>query len=161
MRQITLRKMPVQSKGYIKNLRSIKDSYISYKEESKSPIDYDLFRDIATTFFKEFLGYILEGNECKLPCGLGLFKIIKKKRDLTKLRPNWKATKELWKSNPDAEASKKIVYHLNEHTKGHYYKFYWKKGRIQNVSVYSFIPVRSAKRNLATCILSDNKDYIG
>jgi nucleoid DNA-binding protein len=153
--------MPVNNKAYIKNLKSIKDSYEDYAEQTSSPFTYTDFKKIATTFFKEFLDYLLEGHECKLPSGLGLFKIIKKKRDLTKLRPNWVETKKLWETNPDAKLSKKIVYHLNEHSKGYYYKFYWKKGRVSNISVYSFIPVRSAKRSLASCILNDNKDYIG
>jgi hypothetical protein len=115
---------------------------------------------IALAFFKGILEHLLEGGEVKLPF-LGLFKIVKKKRDLTKLKPNWKSTKELWEKNPQAKKDKKLVFHLNEHSKGYYYKFYWKKGKIQNVSVYSFIPVRSAQRSLASLILNENKDYIG
>jgi hypothetical protein len=150
------------SKAYMKNLKSTKDAYGTYMKECNSePLSYKEFSKIAITFFQKFLKYLLDGNECKLPAGLGLFKIVKKKRELTKLRPDWKATKELWAKSADAKAAKKIVYHLNEHTKGYYYKFYWKKGRVSNVSVYSFIPVRSAKRSLASCILNDNKDYIG
>jgi hypothetical protein len=161
MKQITLQKMQ-GNREYTRNLKSIKSCYTYYKGEcSRDPMTYKDFSLVATTFFKEFLNYLLEGHECKLPAGLGLFKIVKKKRDLTKLRPNWKATKELWANSKTAKEAKKIVYHLNEHTKGHYYKFYWKKGRVSNVSVYSFIPVRSAKRSLAKCILADNKDYIG
>lgn len=150
------------NRSYIKKLKNIKSCYPFYLDEvKKDPLSYKEFSMVAMEFFKEFLKFLIEGNECRLPSGLGLFKIIKRKRDLTKLQPNWKATKELWLKSETAKLAKKIVYHLNDHSKGYYYKFYWKKGRVSNVSVYSFIPVRSAKRGLASSILNDNKDYIG
>lgn len=67
-----------------------------------------------------------------------------KKVDTKGLRPDWKATKELWASDPLAKANKKLVYHLNKHTSGYYFKWYWDRrtSTVHNQFFFKFDPCR-------------------
>lgn len=163
MKQTTQQKTQVSKKGPHKysNLKTIKDSYKEYSSEyPNSKLDISVYKKVCVTFFKEVLNHLIDGYEIRLPL-LGVMKVIKKKRDFNKLQPDWKRTKELWSEDPEAKKNKKLVYHLNEHTKGYYYRFYWKKGKVKNISVYSFLPVRSAQKALSVAIVEHKKDYIG
>jgi hypothetical protein len=102
---------------------------------------------------------LIEGLEVRLPL-IGEFSVVKKKRDLNKLKVNWKATNKLWSKDEECREKKQLVYYLNDHTRGFYYRFKWKKGIVKNISVYSFLPVRSAKSKLSLAITEGNKDYL-
>jgi hypothetical protein len=162
MKQTTPQKTQVNKRKPNKysNLNTISDSYKEYsKQYPNRKVDKKLYTAICIEFFKECLVYMLEGCEVRLPL-LGVLSIVKKKRDLNKLQPDWKSTKELWSQDPDAKRNKKLVFHMNNHSGGYYYRFHWRKGKVKNISVYSFLPVRAVKTALSSAILSGNKDYI-
>jgi hypothetical protein len=163
MKQTTPQKTQVRKKGPHKytGLKGIKDSYKQYKADyPRSHVDIKTYKKVCLTFFRVSVECLLDGMEVKIPF-MGSFKVAKRKRDFNKLQPNWVETKKLWDEDPEAKKNKKLVYHLNEHSKGFYYRFHWRKGMVKNISAYSFLPVRSAKSLLAKAILVNKKDYIG
>ena len=142
-------------------LKNIGDAYKGYKEDypntEMTKADYS---NICYAFIKEAVNYVIEeAGEVRLPCGMGILRVIKKKRDLRSLQPDWKATKDLWARDDKSKEEKKLVYHLNDHTNGYYYRMYWRKGRVSNISVYSFVPVRAVKRSIAAAV-SRGQDYL-
>ena len=99
---------------------------------------------------------IIEDNlPFKMPCRLGVLRVKKSKmnyKDKNKLKVDWKTSKE----------ANKIVYHLNDHTNGYKFRFWWeKRGPIKNLSVYSFTPIREYKRLLSSILKDKNRtiDY--
>jgi len=128
-----------------------------------------MYKEICTTFFKEIVRYVLEGNKFKIPYGLGLFSIRKFKNKLNKLKVDWKSTVELWDKKwgrgIDKYAYKDIkekplVKFLNQHTKRHYYMWFWERGRISGIRLYSFRPVRSVTKEVGRAVIEENKDYL-
>lgn len=151
------------------------DMYKAYKRQVKDDGDSHIFNlsskeysKVVNLFNKKVSSKILEDAfEFILPYRLGILRIKKYKSKLKldpvtgelmkhRLRPNWKATKDLWDANPEAKENKKIVYHLNEHTEGYNFKWHFSNYRSNcpNKSSYSFIPTRDNKRRLAA-ILKD------
>ena len=68
--------------------------------------------------------------------------------DKNKLKIDWAASKKLGKR----------IYHLNDHTGGYKYRFYWTKGIIKNITAYSFIPTRTNTRTLAGILKDKNRE---
>ncbi len=129
--------------------------YEFYVEQSTKfeVVNKAVFRKITSEFNKEIGQYILEGKEVKLPSRLGFLRIRKheNKKNADSLLTDWKLTKEIGK----------IVKHLNNHTDGFFFRFYWDK-KISNAikqTYYKFYPVRSLKRALAHNIIKHKMDY--
>ena len=92
---------------------------------------------------------LLNSEEVRLPYRLGTVRIKKSKMkydDKNKLKIDWAKSKKLGKR----------IYHLNDHTGGYNYRFYWTKGIVKNITAYSFIPTRTNTRRLAS-ILKDKE----
>ena len=72
------------------------------------------------------------------------------KLDTSNLIPDWKATKLLWMENPMARENKKLIFHMNEHTEGYWFRFKWDKSiaNFRNKIAYSFVPTRNNKKKL-------------
>lgn len=147
---------------------NIRSSFKRYFEEVKSPIEEKEFIIIANGYMEFLIQKVLEGEEITMPARLGTLFIqgVKKKLKFNKdgiplLPPNWAATKKLWDNNPDAKATKKIVYCLNEDTNGVVYKLHWSKNRvpIENKLYYSFILTRANKRAIHQQIVQ-GKEYL-
>jgi hypothetical protein len=153
-----------------KNLNSLEDTYKFYKEKyPKTTMDKKLYKKICEAFFKEIVKYVLEGNKFKIPYGLGIFSIVKRKNDLNKLMVDWKSTVELWnekwKRGIDKYAysdikNKPLVKYLNQHTKRHYYRWFWERGRVSGIKLYAFKPVRAVTKEVGRRIKEENKDYL-
>lgn len=147
---------------------NIRSSYKSYKERVDTPVEEKQYLDISHRYIQFLIQKVLEGEEVTLPARLGtLFiqgvkKSLKFNRDgIPLLPPNWAATKKLWENNPEAKATKKIVYCLNEETDGIVYKLHWSKNRvpIENKIYYNFILTRSNKRAIHQQI-KEGKEYL-
>ena len=93
---------------------------------------------------------VSDAEEVSLPCRLGTLRIKKIKSKERKM-VDWKLTKEYGK----------LIYHLNMHTDGYYYKWHWKKQNalFTNKSVYSFKPLRKYKRGMAKLLKENKVDY--
>ena len=118
-------------------------------------VDKQLFRKIFDEFNKLIIDAILiNSEEIKFPYRLGTLRVKKSKMkydDKNKLKIDWAASRK----------SKKKIYHLNDHTGGYKYRFYWSKGIVKNISAYSFIPTRTNTRTLASILKDKNRqlDY--
>lgn len=142
----------------VQNPYTFIDMYQMYiKEVDKgSPYDitYNEYVEVCSLFYKKVIDYLLFNNGTWIfPYGLGALHIIKKKLKVTKdnLPIDWKLTREYGKR----------IYHLNEHTSGFLYRFYWDKrnSKQTNRFLYIFDPSRSNKRRLAKLIKSGKCDY--
>jgi hypothetical protein len=147
---------------------NIRSSYKRYSKEMENPIELKTFIPIANGYMEFLMAKVISGEEVTLPAKLGTLFIqgVKKKLTFNKqgvplLPPNWGETKKLWERNPDAKATKKIVYCLNEETNGVVYKLHWSKNRvpIENKLYYNFILTRENKRTIHKAI-KQGKEYI-
>lgn len=155
---------------------STRDSYKTYVSLSKErypdkePIrDIDYFK-IVNLFFKFLMDLILEGEHIILPFGMGEILITGLKTkprldadgNIKGLSPDWVKTKKLWESNPEAKASKKVLYHFNEHTLGIRYKITWvkKNTKFENHNLYSLVFARTNKRAVHNKILEGKEYYV-
>jgi len=145
------------------------DIYKWYKEESKNPLDKKIARNIIIDFNNEVLkSVVFEGHDHSLGGRLGSIRIRKfdnnlklnKKGEIAnKLKPDWPKTYELWNKKYPGKSPKELkeiknkplVYHLNEHTDGYVFKWYWDKitSNVKNQTAYSFEPIRTIKREAA------------
>ena len=147
---------------------NIRSSYKRYSEEMRTPVEEKEFITIANGYMEFLIQKVLEGEEVTMPARLGTLFIqgVKKKLKFNRdgiplLPPNWAKTKELWDKNPEAKATKKIVYCLNEETDGVVYKLHWSKNRvpIENKLYYNFILTRANKRAIHQSI-KQGKEYL-
>jgi len=128
------------------------DAYKYYKKNviPELQVDKQTFRKICDEFNKGFIEKILRNSEeIRFPYRLGTLRIKKSKMkydDKNKLKIDWAQSKKLGKR----------IYHLNDHTGGYKYRFYWSKGIVKNITAYSFIPTRTNTRTLAG-ILKDKE----
>jgi len=138
--------------GAYKKDNGASDAYKYYKNNTikELQVDKKIYRNICDEFNKLFLDEILiNAEEMRLPCRLGTLKVKKSKmkyNDKNKLKIDWAASKKVGKR----------IYHLNDHTGGYKYRFYWTKGIVKNITAYSFIPTRTNTRKLAS-ILKDTE----
>lgn len=151
-------------------MKSIRDSYKSYKSKSDNPVSVKDFAKINNDFNKFIMANLFAGEELKLPARMGTISIKGKK---TKIKfdeegrlkgyaPDYKATKELWKKCPECKEKKQLVFHLNEHTNGIRYKFFWSKERVlvENKTFYTLVFTRTNKRFLASLIQEGKEFYV-
>jgi hypothetical protein len=130
------------------------DVYKKYKEDviPELQVDKKLFRKICDDFNRMLIEEILlNSEEVRLPYRLGTVRIKKSKMkydDKNKLKIDWAASRKLGKR----------IYHLNDHTGGYKYRFYWTKGIVKNITAYSFIPTRTNTRNLASILKDKNRE---
>lgn len=147
---------------------NIRSSYKRYSQEKENTVDIKDFITIANGYMEFLMDKVIEGEEVTLPARLGTLRIqgTQKKLKFTKqgvpmLPPNWAETKKLWDKDPEAKATRKIVYCLNEETDGVVYRVQWSKNRvpIENKLMYSLVMTRNNKRNIHKKIKS-GKEYI-
>lgn len=139
---------------------TVKDFYKNYIDNIADnhlyKIPYDIYRKIITAYFRYLSNEIIEnGRNVKLPCRLGYVEIIKhkpKEWSGKSLRIDYNRSKEL----------DKVVYHLNAHSNGFKYRFYWSKqdAIVINKSKYQLVMTRANKRRLAQIIKNRERDYI-
>jgi hypothetical protein len=143
-----------RGKGVYKKDYGRLDIYKSYKKDTipELQVDYKIFGKICDEFNKEIMDEILiNSSEIKLPIRMGSLRVKKTKMNFTDkntLRVDWQASKKF----------NKRIYHLNEHTGGYKYRFYWSRGIIKNITAYSFIPTRTNSRRLASILKDNNRE---
>lgn len=136
----------------------------AFKEDS---VSQSLHSKVLNSFNKKLVRSILtDAFEYILPHRLGVLRIKKYKPQLLdkdgnlrkhKLKPNWKATNELWERSEEARKNKKLVYHTNEHSDGYQYKWHFSNYRstCTNKSAYCFIPSRTNKRAITELVTDE------
>jgi hypothetical protein len=135
---------------------TLADSYKDYAAEFKPGdlyyVTYSEYIDICSEFYKRISKSIIDdGMHFKLPYGLGEVYVIKRKVLLNnKLQIDWESTLK----------EGKRIYHLNEHSKGFRYSFFWTKPvHFKNRFIYRLVLTRDNKRALAKAIKQYKKDY--
>jgi hypothetical protein len=125
-------------------------------------------KNIYTNLIKEYLsmlmGRILDSDTVELPHNLGRLRIRKEpikyykvnKGRINCLKIDYEKFNSLKK-----EGKKKLVFHLNEHSEGCEFKFYWERPKFvfMNKAPYKFYAVRKNNRLLAHKIKKEGKDY--
>lgn len=151
----------------------IMDMYKTYKKNSKNPVTKEQYNKIIGRFNSEVANLILaEAFEFRMPYRLGYLRIKKTtvklildrdgKLKKNYLRVDWASTKKMWEDNPKAREEKKLIYHLNKHTDGYYFRWYWDKSatNVSNISVYKIIPARKHLRAIAQLVnTKEDLDY--
>lgn len=149
----------------------IVDIYKFYKSRTQQPVNYSIFvkawRDFATSTVDD----IVNGKDFMMPFRVGVLGIRKRKIKVTLnpdgsidkryLRPDWKATNDLWKEDEKAKENKQLVFHLNKHFGGFNCKWFWDKSTccVPNQTAYSLVMTRGNKRKLAKAIFEGDVDY--
>lgn len=147
----------------------LREAYKFYKSYTENPIDYKRYREIWVSFIdKVTSGIVTEGKDFTMPFRLGSVGIRKRKIkvkmnpdgtiDKRYLRPDWKATKELWERDEEAKERKQLVFHLNKHFGGYNCKWFWDKSTcsVPNQTAYSLTMSRRNKRKLSEAIFDEN-----
>jgi len=139
---------------------TVDDYFISYREYTKDNSAYAISRDKFTKIVKDYFKFLSEelicnAKEVRLPARMGILSVIKiKPRGYARrfFNVDFKSTLEL----------EKTVLHLNEHSGGYRFRFFWNKGDmlITNKSMYELVMSRANKRRLAYMIKVEKKDYI-
>ena len=148
---------------------TVRDTYKDYKKDSKNPVSISVYTKIIAAYMKYLMLHVFEGETVHLPSKFGAIRIVGRKQNITfdeegnvhGLTPNWRRTKELWDSDPEAKANKKLVYNTNENTNGIIYRFKWYKDlcTLRYKTIFSLIMTRENKRTLHKLITNEQKEY--
>lgn len=134
---------------------TIIEFYKAYNEEYPDTIDYKTYRAIMLDLFKSMAeGLLYRSEEYKLPYNLGKIRIGKKK-------PKTYTSKSLAVDYKTSNELGYKVYHLNEHSDGFKYRFYWSKIglRTRIPRLYRVEMIRKNKRDLAHIIKNKITDF--
>ena len=133
---------------------TLKQAYEEYDDFYN--VGYKKYRSICEEFNKLIIDAILlKAKEFKMPFRLGTLRILKKEMNYSvtknKLKIDWQETNK----------QKKVIYHLNDHTDGFNYRWFWSKRKaiIKNKTIYSFQATRTNKRRLASLLKNKQVDY--
>lgn len=143
---------------------------MSINKRSRFYVTRTNYCNIISEFNKSMMQEVIYDNfEFILPARMGTIHIVKFKPKVridrtgrtTYLLPiNWKVTKELWNTDPEAKENKTLVRHLNEHTNGYICKLRYDKFKATYrwKSAYSFLPCRPFKDELAKFLQDPNRE---
>lgn len=147
-----------RGKNKVQNLHGLQDMYEYYKQEVEFNkaylVEYDIYSSIIKEFYKRLMEDILMGYEYHLPYRFGYITIIKRQvniHSLTRFGIDW----------VESVKNKKVIYHLNNHSKNYIYRFKWQKENslIPNLYYYKFVASRTNKRELAQIIKNRKCDF--
>ena len=170
-----------RKEGKYKSDIKTKDFYNHYKQKISNPLSLSDFSKIINEVNKNCIYKLaLTGEEFRLPYGIGVLYVAKRKINLMlnddgtiylkNLKVDWKKTKELWEKRYPGlspEDIKKIpdkqkVYYLNEHSNKYRMVYNWDRRTsvMKNQSLYLFRVVRTLKAEVAKYFVeSENTDY--
>jgi len=139
---------------------TLDDYFNSYKEYTSGNSAYIVSKKQFNALLKDYFSFLSRelidnAKEIRLPARMGTLSVVKKKPkryDFTYLRVDFHSTKEC----------EKTILHLNEHSDGYNFRFYWCKKDIliSNKSMYELVMSRANKRKLAHMIKVEHKDYM-
>lgn len=150
-----------RNKNIIQDPYTLPDMYKDYlsKIDKNSPynISYNLYKDIVCLYNKKIYNMLLEGNKVKFPYKLGSLQVVKKRMNYGNqlkrgLGIDWKKTVKYGK----------IIHHINEHSDGYKFLFFWdikSQQTVKTAKQYRLKPTRTLKRELARLIIDNKKDY--
>jgi hypothetical protein len=141
-----------QYKSDYKTMDMYKFYRSKYPVKSKHYLTYKEFSVMVKKFNAAVIDEIIDNKEFKMPFGLGVVSIRKRKTNTS----NYKRLRiDFGHYNKTGEKIK----HLNLHSGMFYYLFYWKKGKVTNIGSYRLKFARTVTRRLASEIKSNGRDY--
>lgn len=152
------------------HFREYEGKKIIIDRDSKYYIDYNTFSLVLDLFNSKLRDLILkESFDFIMPYRMGMLGIRKKKlvpwidkegKLVNPLPINWKATNELWETDPVAKSKKKLVRHFNTHTQGYVSKWYYttRHATYKWKLAYRFIPCRTSKLLLNEILTDENNN---
>ena len=153
-------------------MKNILSAYKTFREHGGSAtVSRKDFCRVSNDFNKHLIGLVFEGHEVKLPERLGVISVkgkkIKTKFDeelgrISNQAIDYGETNKLWAKCPECKERKQMVYHLNEHTNGVRYKFFWSRDRVlvENKLFYTMVFTRNNKRTISSLIKGGKEFYI-
>ena len=153
-------------------MKSALSSYKYYREKGgTTKVKRTEFCKVAKDFNKHMMDLVFEGNEVKIPERLGVISVRGKKietkfdEDLGRISNqciDFGETNKMWARNPELKEKKQMVYHLNEHSNGVRYRYFWSRDRVlvENKMFYTMVFTRANKRKLSRLIKSGIEYYI-
>ncbi len=145
-----------------------------YRDFMKNNPEVEMTRGEYGLILNSFNSHLRERISSKgagfiLPCRIGRVELRKIKTEVkvdedgnivNNLPVNWKATREFWKTNPDAKERGVKIKFTNEHTDGYTFKVSYLKSKAlyKNKSVYKIRFNRELKRNLSRSIFKGRID---
>lgn len=154
--------------------KNLRDSFAFYKNSVETPVlDIRIYMSIVLGFIQFIMRRVFEGNDVRLSVNQSLGTIavrgtkitprINEEGRITKLAPDWGATKKLWACNPEAKEKKEVLYCFNEHTNGIRYRIVWylQGIKVPNKSLYSLIFSKGVNGNkrLLSKHIKQGKEY--
>jgi len=147
----------------------VPELYEFYKNHSDNFIPRKVFRELLSEYNTEILRLIVyDGLDYSMNHRIGSLRIKKMDNSLrlgkdgevaNKLMVNWPKTHKLWSDKYPGKTfeevkkipDKPLVYHLNEHSDGYVFKWYWDKftSNLKNQSAYRFRAIRNVRREAA------------
>lgn len=145
------------------------DYYKWYKDNNECKVDSAQFNKIVSEFNEQIMELMLNNDLEYTPPKLQMSFVIRKTQRVPQLKDgklvnklpvDFKATKDLWESNPDAKEKKILVRHLNKHSGKYIFSIRLVKVgyNYSNRSYYSFKPARGFQRALAKRIFDEDKN---
>lgn len=173
-----------RGKAKIEKHYGIKDIYKYYKENYPNPVSYEQFclflygskhskiKSESGLIFDLTHDMLYKATNIELGRRMGLIRVKKYKPKIkfykdgnlnykkSGLSVDWKATKELWATNPEAKENKTRLFHLNKHSRGYKFKVIWDKysSNLINRYYYKFKPVRSIDRTIPIVLNTNSKE---
>lgn len=154
-------------------MKNTRDSYKWYRKKSPDPkqaVPVKIYCKIANDFNKFIMANVLIGKEVRLPAKMGTIGIKGKKQNYHTLQGekvygllvDWKTTNDLWLKCAVCKEKKQLVYHLNEHTDGVRYKYFWSFSRVMltNKTFYQLKFTRTNKRFIPKLVNSGKEYYV-
>lgn len=144
----------------------VPDIYKFYTKQVEKPVSKKTFKDVLTEYNNEILRMIIfDGLDYSMSHRIGSIRIRKFDNSLklndegevaNKLKVDWGKTLKRWREMYGEMSSdelkeipnKPMIYHLNEHSDGYVFKWYWDKvtSNLKNQSAYKFKAVRDFRR---------------
>lgn len=150
----------VRGPNKVQRCYNMKEMYLDYIKD-KVPdtpyyISFQEYLDICEVYYKGMVNEIIyKSRTIKLPFRLGHLTVMKKKPKVlsdSTLSIDWK----------ESRAYGKLIRHINDHSNGFKYRFFWSKKQsfVVNQSLYRLVFSRDNKRLLAKVIKSGEIDYL-
>jgi len=153
-------------------MKNILSSYKTFREHGGSATTTRKdFCKVANEFNKHIMEFVFDGHEVKLPERLGVISVKGKKiktefdKELGRISNqaiDFGETNKMWATCPECKERKQMVYHLNEHSDGVRYRYFWSRDRVlvENKLFYTMVFTRTNKRNLSHLIKGGTEFYI-
>ena len=165
-----LLKVGIPHEFEVRNSRGIRDAWKWLRKNKWSligqPVSENDFREIVKTINQFLQDQLLDGKDVKLPCGMGIIEVRKKKNKLVSTGSkilagypiDWKRTIDLWYEDAESRDKKTLV--RRESSERFLILYNKRKSYYFHSSFYKFIPSRPLRHKLKEKIINGAFDAL-